>query len=375
MRRGRKIHPNAFSIREFIVLLLRGGQQDIVRKTAGAFAITPQAVRNQLNAMIKEGTIEASGHTKARRYTLRPLVDVKESLPVNAFTEDAVWSKVIQPHISDLPGNVKAIWGTVVTEMVNNVVDHSESSTILVSLVRTLPMVTVTISDDGVGAFSKVRNALGLSSDHQAAFELSKGKFTTSPEAHSGLGIYFSSRMVDVFRMVSGSLSFIHKSNDEDWLLEDATAVKGTFVSMSIANDSKTTIQQVYDKYCTNPNDDNDFGFHKTHVPLSLAQFGNDPLVSRSQAKRVLARVDRFMEVLLDFKGVEFVGQAFADEIFRVFQLQHPNVKVFGINANAGVQKLINAARLMFHEQKSGVSVAGEIKPVAPLDGQKESYD
>ena len=56
-----------------------------------------------------------------------------------------------------------------------------------------------------------------------------------------------------------------------------------------------------------------------THIPLRLAEYGEDNLVSRSQAKRVLARVDRFEEVILDYSGIRAVGQAFADEIFRVF--------------------------------------------------------
>ena len=360
-----------FEIREFIVLLLRDGDREIVKSTSVAFGVTSQTVRNHLNAMIAEGTVTASGNTKSRQYTLRPVVDIRDSLPVDSRTEEDVWSKIIRPHIVDLPENVLTIWATVVSEMVNNVVDHSESPHVKVGIVRTLPMVTVTISDEGVGAFSKVRKALDLSSDHQAAFELSKGKFTTSPEEHSGLGIYFSSKMVDSFRLISGSLSFEHNRSDEDWLLENAAPVKGTHVIMTVANDSTTTIRDVYDKYCSNPNDDQDHGFHKTHVPLLLAQFGNDPLVSRSQAKRVLARVDRFLEVLLDFKGVELIGQAFADEIFRVFPSHHPTVNVLAVNANPSVLKLIHAARTMLAQQ---VSAKEELPRADPLSGQRELF-
>jgi hypothetical protein len=38
----------------------------------------------------------------------------------------------------------------------------------------------------------------------------------------------------------------------------------------------------------------------------------------------VLARVERFRKVLLDFAGVKSIGQAFADEIFRVFAAETP---------------------------------------------------
>ncbi|MEE8469856.1 MAG: STAS-like domain-containing protein, partial [Dehalococcoidia bacterium] len=62
---------------------------------------------------------------------------------------------------------------------------------------------------------------------------------------------------------------------------------------------------------------------------------------SRSQAKRVLARFDRFKEIMLDFDQVEFIGQAFADEIFRVFKNAHPDIKIFPIGANEDVEKMI----------------------------------
>jgi hypothetical protein len=52
-----------------------------------------------------------------------------------------------------------------------------------------------------------------------------------------------------------------------------------------------------------------------------------DPLISRSQAKRVLARVELFRTVLFDFSRVSSIGQAFADEMFRVFAHTHPGIE------------------------------------------------
>jgi uncharacterized protein (DUF1330 family) len=62
-----------------------------------------------------------------------------------------------------------------------------------------------------------------------------------------------------------------------------------------------------------------DFDFSKTIVPMKLAQLGDEQLISRSQAKRLIARFDRFKIVILDFKDVNEIGQAFADELFRVY--------------------------------------------------------
>jgi hypothetical protein len=79
----------------------------------------------------------------------------------------------------------------------------------------------------------------------------------------------------------------------------------------------------------------------KTHVPLRLAQYGEDDLVSRCQAKRVLARFERFEELDLDFSGIESIGQAFADEIFRVYAANHLEIKLVANNANAQVSQTI----------------------------------
>jgi hypothetical protein len=58
----------------------------------------------------------------------------------------------------------------------------------------------------------------------------------------------------------------------------------------------------------------------------------------------LLARFDRFRTVVLNFDNVESIGQAFADEIFRVFPSQHPNIDIVGINANEQVTRMMNRA-------------------------------
>jgi hypothetical protein len=69
-----------------------------------------------------------------------------------------------------------------------------------------------------------------------------------------------------------------------------------------------------------------------------------DDWVSRSQAKRILVQLDPSEEVFLDFSGIESIGQAFADEVFRVSGANHPNVKVLAHNANEQVNQMIGRA-------------------------------
>ena len=61
-----------------------------------------------------------------------------------------------------------------------------------------------------------------------------------------------------------------------------------------------------------------------------------------------MQNLDRFRVVELEFGGVKAMGQGFADEIFRVFSLQYPDVEVHAVNASSAIQAMIQ------HVQTSG---------------------
>ena len=88
-----------------------------------------------------------------------------------------------------------------------------------------------------------------------------------------------------------------------------------------------------------------DSGFIKTSIPIkhTCCEFGYP--VSRSQARRLCTRFDEFEEVILDFADVENIGQAFAHEIFNVFQAKHPNLKLIVKNAAPYVKNMIERVR------------------------------
>ena len=199
----------------------------------------------------------------------------------------------------------------------------------------------MTILDDGYGIFRKIKDSLGLEDERHAIFELSKGKLTTDPDNHTGEGIFFASRMFDEFAIDSGSVSFSHLSPKEEyWVFENDEHVTGTCIRMKLSNDTRRTPQEVFDAFTG----DDDYGFTKTVVPVDLARYGNDALISRSQARRVLMRLDRFNTVVLDFRNVEQVGQGFADEVFRVFARTHPAVELIPVDANPQVTAMIRRA-------------------------------
>jgi hypothetical protein len=82
--------------------------------------------------------------------------------------------------------------------------------------------------------------------------------------------------------------------------------------------------------------------FDRTVVPVRFAN--SSDLVSRSHARRITSGLELFKDAVLDFQGIEYIGQAFADEIFRVFPGMNPDTKISAVNANAEVQSMINRA-------------------------------
>jgi len=81
----------------------------------------------------------------------------------------------------------------------------------------------------------------------------------------------------------------------------------------------------------------------KTRIVVRLFAIGTE-FVSRSQAKRLVHGLDKFREVVLDFKGVDLVGQGFADEVFRVWTREHPEVKLIPTDMNDAVAFMVERA-------------------------------
>lgn len=253
--------------------------------------------------------------------------------------EQRLWSEFALPRLRDLSLNVLQICEYGFTEMVNNVIDHSQSETIALWAREDEGQIELRVGDFGVGIFHKIQQSLNLPDEHAAAIELAKGKVTTSPDRHTGEGIFFTARMFDSFSLSSHGTRFSFESGSQDWLFESAQSViDGTLVSMGIARSAQRTTRDVFDRFATGEG-----GFEFDTTILVIGLFGNERsgLVSRSQAKRVLSRLDRFKTVLLDFKGIEAIGPAFADEIFRVFATAHPEVRVIPVNAGESVTRAI----------------------------------
>jgi STAS-like domain of unknown function (DUF4325)/Histidine kinase-like ATPase domain len=339
------IRSRGEKIRNFILGSVEAHPSDMARLVAEKFQISRQTANEHVRRLCAENVLIGTGETSARSYALRVLEEWAKTYALRAgMGEHEIWDIDISNAIGDFAQNVRSIWGTAFTEMFNNVIDHSAATEVTVEIKKTAINIEMVIHDNGVGIFKKIQQALRLPDERYAIIELSKGKFTTDPTKHSGEGIFFTSKMLDSFDIRSDGLSFAHQPNDKNQLSEQGPK-SGTTVLMKLDNRSTREPKDVYDEFTE------DFIFNKTAVPIKLAQVGSGGLVSRSQAKRILAGIDRFKIVSLDFTGIEWIGQAFADEIFRVYRSAHPNVRIQVEGANRDVDKMIRRVK---HGQKEG---------------------
>ncbi|MET3108573.1 anti-sigma regulatory factor (Ser/Thr protein kinase) [Oxalobacteraceae bacterium GrIS 2.11] len=285
-----------------------------------------------------EGWIARSGPKTRPIFSPGYKRKISKLYKLRGLEEHVAWLNDFKQFFALSP-NVQNIVSLGFTEMLNNAIDHSMGNEVFISAEQGETYFTLYISDDGVGIFKKIADALHLPDMRLALFELSKGKLTTDPSRHSGEGVFFTSRMFDTFMIVANDLTFNHDARHVDDLIVevDKFSKKGTEVFMRIRLDSQRTAADIYAQFTKAPED---FDFSKTVVPMRLAQFGEEQLISRSQAKRLIARFDRFKTIILDFQGVEEVGQAFADEIFRVYALEHPDVELIPKGMSEQVERM-----------------------------------
>ena len=354
MTKPRRSRQNP-EVREFILRNVRERPASIVAFATKKFGLTRATIHRYIVRLQEDGLLTGYGNTRARRYALKPLAGKVFTIAIFAgLPEHHIWQLRVLPLLEGLPRNILGICSHGFTEMLNNVVDHSASIKCLIGIRRNYADVEFLIRDYGIGIFEKIQRDFGLADPRDALLQLSKGKLTSDKTRHSGEGIYFTSRMFDRFQIASRSLFYErNRQEDDDWLIETGdrnSSPDGTRVYLRISTDITWTRQDVFDKYLGNR-----IGFGTTHVPVKLGLYPDGELVSRSQAKRILARFENFSEVLLDFDGVPTIAQPFADEIFRVFNLEHPDINVVAVRTSSRVRKMIEY-----------VKISGEILDLQP---------
>lgn len=260
-----------------------------------------------------------------------PPVAFERTYSLAGLAEDQVWSEVL-PVISTSE-HARHILAYAFTEMVNNAIDHSRGHSVQVRVRQTPERTTVEIQDDGIGAFENVRSTWKLADLYQAIQEINKGKASTDPRRHTGEGIFFSSKAVDRFVLDANGLAWIVDNRLADMTIQPGTH-SGTYVRLEVDANTARRLREVFDEYTR------DYAFVRTRPVVKLYETGIE-LISRSEAKRLGVRLDEFDSVVLDFEGVQSVGQGFVDELFGVWSAEHPEVELEPVNMTADVEFMV----------------------------------
>jgi excisionase family DNA binding protein len=323
-----------------------------IKEVARDLGVSPTYIRKLADAGVIPHRVTQGGHrlfdlAEARAaFRRRRDLRVELELPLAGLEEDKVWDRVeAQAPPRHATEQAVQIARYAFTELVNNAIDHSGGTKVSIRWEARADKLRAEIGDDGIGAFERIRIARALPDHRSALAELSKGKVTTQPDRHSGEGLFFTSRAADYFDLQANGLRWIVDNRRGDFALGSSSYAPGTLAIFEVDAATTRPLEDVF-----RPFTDEELGFSRSYVRVKLFEHGSS-FVSRSEAKRLLAGLERFAEVELDFDKVESVGQGFADEVLRVWAKQHPQVRLIPTGMNDGVALMIGRATAMRDER------------------------
>ncbi|MBN1525940.1 MAG: DUF4325 domain-containing protein [Spirochaetales bacterium] len=319
---------------------------DIVEQTGFSRAY----IHRILKELVDAGKITLIGKANRAHYVFKSTKDQDTRKPLqihkilknDGLAEDVILRKIKSETVifDNIKGNISSIIDYTFTEMVNNAIEHSESDKIDLKMVKTPNDIQFTVTDWGIGIFKNIMHKKKLKSELEAIQDLLKGKETTASSKHSGEGIFFTSKIADNLIIKSFEKKLVFDNIIHDVYITNVKSFKGTQVVFSINSKSDNNLADLFSRFT-----DESFHFNKTIVRVKLYEQEVE-YVSRSQARRILAGLDKFKTIELDFDNVATAGQAFADEIFRVWAHTHPEVTLVPKSANENIQFMINRAKI-----------------------------
>lgn len=304
-----------------------------------------------INALKDEGKIVSVGKTSRARLIVadkkavakakHEILDIHRVLRNINLLEDRVLDEIKKDTgiYLELPRNVSEVLDYAFTEMLNNAIEHSQSETIEVKMSRNKTTAEFDVIDYGVGIFNNIMQKRNLRNELEAIQDLLKGKQTTDPESHTGEGIFFTSKVADALVIQSSTKKLTFNNIVDDIFISAIKDLRGTRIKFALSVNTHTELNAIFKKYS-----EGSYEFNKTSVAVRLYKIGS-VYISRSQARRIMAGLDKFKFITLDFKHIRTVGQAFADEVFRVWQRRHSAIRISVANSNENIDFIIKRAR------------------------------
>jgi anti-sigma regulatory factor (Ser/Thr protein kinase) len=279
---------------------------------------------------------------RQRLYRPGPLRQVVQRYALDGLQEDQPWRRDFAPFFA-LPQEVQRMAQHAFTELLNNAIDHSGGSEVTVSMRQTATQMQLLVSDNGCGVFGRIAKHFDIHEPRLAMLELSKGKLTSLPDRHSGHGLFFTSRLADVFDLHANGSAFQHRDWEaQRWRdgrpLPGTSKDSGTSIYLAIALDTPRSLAGLLS---THSADGQGCAFERTHVPLQLLCSAGVDLTSRADARRVVSRLHAFKAAQIDFSGIDCIGHGFADELFRVYANAHPDVALQPVGMAANVSQML----------------------------------
>ena len=309
---------------------------------AARCGVTRRTAQCALARLADMNWLSIDGDARHRAYRPGLLRQVVQRYALAGLGEDAPWANDFAPYFT-FPAAVNRMMQYSFCELVNNAIDHSGGSQVTVSLRQTASQAQLLVSDDGRGLFSRIAETFATAAPRLAMLELSKGKLTSLPQRHSGQGLFFTSKLADVFDLHANEVAFQQRGWDgRGWRTQHALKREGTSIYAAIALDTARTLESVRKAYSL---DGFGVGFERTVVPLRLITSDVAGLESRAQARRVGARLNEVRRAELDFNGVPDVGHAFADELFRVLAREQPALEMVAVNMSSAVAAMLASVR------------------------------
>lgn len=341
--------------REKILNLIRQKGRVTSGEITSSVGVSRQYVNMVISDLIAEKEVIKLGGTRNAFYVSKDYISkhpdiipsvLKKSYKNQSLEEHKILLEIEDrfPKLAQLPENVRSIFTFAFSEMFNNAIEHSQSKLISIEVAVRENELSFIVNDSGVGVFRNIMKKKDLKSEIQAIQDLLKGKTTTMPKSHSGEGIFFTSKSADVFILDSfGYRLDINTIKPDVSIHRTPLKKRGTRVIFRISSGSDRHLNDVFKKY-TNIANKGDYGFDKTEIRVKLYTTGGIH-ISRSQARRVLSGLEKFKIILFDYEQVPMVGQAFADEIYRVFQELYPDIRLENENMNEGVKFMVERAK------------------------------
>lgn len=302
-------------------------------------------VSKNLTKLVAEGKArrrKVGRHVYYKAADMRILMD--EELVLRGLSEDLVWLEAQKKitEVEEITEQAEDILNFAFTEMLNNAIDHSKSGIAHVKIWEEDGILKFVVRDFGIGIFRKIMARKRLRSEDDAIWEVLKGKLTTDPERHSGEGIFWTSKIADKIMFSSYGTRLVIDNLIDDYAIERLDEQKvGTEVYFEVYADTRKSMHALFHQYSF---DHEKVDLDTTVIPIKLYESGG-AWISRSQAKKVLHGLEKFRKVTFDFSGIDLIGQGFADEIFRVWQIQHPEIELEAINMEETVELLVNRAK------------------------------